>query len=108
MSVLKCLVFAGLAAAASIVNAEPHCRGNVDSLRLRLIQNVLIVVPVTINHRGPYDFLVDTGAQITTVDPELARALDLKMEGTTGIIGVGSYARIPFTALDSVQAGSVV
>jgi len=106
MSLFRSLVFAVLAVTPSIVNAEPHCPGNVDSLRLRLIQNVQIVVPVTINHSGPYDFLVDTGAQITTVDPALAKALDLKIEGTTGIIGVGNYARTPFTKLDSVQAGS--
>jgi hypothetical protein len=109
MSIFKSLVFAGLAAAAlAAVNAEPHCPGNVDSLRPRLIENVQIIVPVTINRSGPYDFLLDTGAQITTVDPALAKALDLKIEGTTGIIGVGNYARTPFTRLDSVQAGSEV
>src|SRR6516162_7405540 len=105
MLIFKSLVFAGLAATVSIVNAEPHCPGNIDSLRLRLIENVQIIVPVTINRSGPYDFLVDTGAQITTVDPALAEALNLKIEGTTGIIGVGNYARTPFTTLDSVQAG---
>jgi hypothetical protein len=72
------------------------------------IENVQIIVPVTINKSGAYDFLVDTGAQITTVDPALAKALDLKIEGTTGITGVGNYARTPFTTLDSVQAGSEV
>jgi Aspartyl protease len=109
MSIFKSLVFASLAAATiSIVNAEPHCPGNVDSLRLRLIQNAQIIVPITINHTGPYDFLLDTGAQITTVDPVLAKALALKIEGTTGIIGVGNYARTPFTRLDSVRAGSQV
>lgn len=105
MSIVKSLVFAMIAISASIVSAEPHCPGNVDSLRLRLVQNAQIIVPVTINHRGPYDFLVDTGAQITTVDPALARTLDLKIEGTTGIIGVWNYARTPFTSLRSVQAG---
>jgi hypothetical protein len=109
MSILKSLVFASLAAATvSSVNAEPHCPGNTDSLRLRLIQNAQIIVPVTINQHGPYDFLVDTGAQVTTVDPVLATALHLKIDGTTGIIGVGNYARTPFTTLDSVQAGSEV
>jgi hypothetical protein len=108
MSISKSLVFAGLAVTISIVNAETHCPGNVESLRLRLIENVQIIVPVTINHCGPYDFLVDTGAHITTVDPARAKALDLKIEGTTGIIGVGNYARTPFTTLDSVQAGSAV
>ena len=108
MSIFKSLVFAGLAATVSIVNAEPHCPGNVESLRLRLIENVQIIVPVIINHTGPYDFLLDTGAQITTVDPALAKALDLKTEGTTGIIGVGNYARTPYTTLGSVQAGTGV
>jgi hypothetical protein len=42
------------------------------------------------------------------VDPALAKALDLKIEGTTGIIGVGNYARTPFATLDSVQAGTSV
>ena len=40
MSIFKSLIFAGLAATVSIVNAEPHCPGNLDSLRLRLIENV--------------------------------------------------------------------
>jgi hypothetical protein len=106
MSILKNFVFAIIATTVSIVNAEPHCPGNIDSLRLRLIQNVQVIVPVMINHSGPYDFLVDTGAQITTVDPELAKALNLKIDGTTGIIGVGNYARTPYTMLDSLQAGS--
>jgi hypothetical protein len=105
MLIFKSLVFAGLAATVSIVNAESRCPGNVDSLRLRLIENVQIIVPVAINGTGPYDFLVDTGAQITTVDPALAKALNLKIEGSIGIIGVGNYARTPFTTLDSVQAG---
>jgi hypothetical protein len=108
MAIFKSLILVCLSASVSIVNAEPHCPGSVDSLRLRLIQNVQIIVPVTINKNGPYDFLVDTGAQITTVDPTLAKALDLKIEGTTGIIGVGNYARTEFTTLDSVQGGSEV
>jgi hypothetical protein len=89
------------------MHAEPHCPGNVTSLRLRLVQRSLIVVPVEINHTGPYDFMVDTGAQITTVDPALATALHLKIQGTAGIIGVGHYTCPPLTQLDSVQAGSL-
>lgn len=106
MSIVKNLVFACIATTVSIVNAEPHCPGNVDSLRLRLVQNAQIILPVTINHSGPYDFLLDTGAQLTTVDPALAKALDLKIEGTTGIIRVGNYGRTPYTTLRSVQAGT--
>jgi hypothetical protein len=70
------------------------------------VQRSLIVVPVEINHTGPYDFMVDTGTQLTTVDPALGSALHLKTEGTAGIIGVGHYTRAPLTQLDSLQAGS--
>jgi hypothetical protein len=63
-------------------------------------------MPVQINHSGPYDFLVDTGAQITTVDSSLAVNLGLKAQGTTGIGGVATYARYAFANLDLLQAGT--
>lgn len=104
---LKRLVALTLAALSlSSVHAEPHCPGNVNSLPLRLLQHSQIVVPVTINHAGPYDFLVDTGAQVMTVDPALAAQLHLKTQGTAGVTGVGVYAREPLAQLESVEAGS--
>jgi hypothetical protein len=86
--------------------AVPRCPGNVASLTLRLVQGSLIIVPVEINHSGPYDFLVDTGAQITTVDSSLAVNLGLTAQGTTGIGGVATYARYAFANLDLLQAGT--
>jgi hypothetical protein len=109
MSILKGLVALILVAVAlPTVKAEPHCPGNVSSLPLRLVQQSQIVVPVTINNTGPYDFLVDTGAQAMTVDPALAAQLHLKTQGTAGVTGVGVYARAPLTQLESVEAGSHV
>jgi Aspartyl protease len=107
MSTFKWL--ASIALAATILptlQAEPHCPGNVAILRLRLVQRSQIIVPVTINHSGPYDFLVDTGAQITTVDPALATELSLRIEGTTGFVGVGFRTRPSFAHLDLLEAGS--
>jgi len=86
--------------------AEPHCPGNVAILRFRLVQRSQIIVPVAINHTGPYDFLVDTGAQVTTVDPALAAELHLRAEGTTGFVGVGFQTRPSFAHLDLLEAGS--
>jgi hypothetical protein len=107
MSVLKWLVALILVSVLpSVVNAEPHCPGNVTGLPFRLVQHSQVVVPVTINNTGHYDFLVDTGAQVTTVDPALAAELHLKSEGTAGVTGVGAYARAPLTQLESVGAGS--
>jgi hypothetical protein len=63
MSTFKWLASIALTAAIlPALHAEPHCPGNVPSLRLRLVQRSRIILPVTINHTGPYDFLVDTGA----------------------------------------------
>ena len=85
MTTLKWLASVSLAIATlPALRAEPHCPGNVTSLRLRLVQRSLIVVPVEINHIGPADFMVDTGAQITTVDPVLASAFHFKAMGHTG------------------------
>jgi Aspartyl protease len=86
--------------------AVPRCPGNVASLTLRLVQGSLIIVPVEINHSGPYDFLVDTGAQITTVDSSLAVNLGLKAHGTTGIGGVATFARYASANVDQLQAGT--
>jgi hypothetical protein len=106
MSTFKWLASITLAAAIlPVLHAEPHCPGNVASLRLRLVQRSQIIVPVTINHTGPYDFLVDTGAQVTTVDPALATELHLKIEGTTGFVSVGFRTRPSFARLDLLEAG---
>ena len=62
MSLVKWLASVTLAATAlPVLQAEPRCPGNVDSLRFRLVRRSQIIAPVTINHTGPYDFLVDTG-----------------------------------------------
>jgi Aspartyl protease len=107
MSLVKRFVAASLATLAfSALHAEPRCPGNLASLALRRIQNDLIVVRVRINRTGPYDFLVDTGSQITTIDPVLASDLHLRIEGTTGVSGVATQSRNAFAFLDLIEVGS--
>ena len=48
------------------IEAEPRCPGNTASVTPRLVQHALIVIPVKINQAGPFDFMVDTGSQVTT------------------------------------------
>ena len=94
------------AAILPVLHAEPHCPGDVASLRFRLVWRSKIIVPVKINHTGPYDFLVDTGAQVTTVDSALAAELHLTMEGTIGLVGVGYNTHPAFAHLEILEAGS--
>ena len=86
--------------------AEPHCPGNAASIRPRFTGRSLIAVPVMLDNTGPYDFVVDTGAQITTIDPQLAAELHPKPLGATHVTGVGTYSRAAYAQLASLQAGT--
>ena len=102
-------VFASLVIATAVVStltAETHCPGNVASLPFLIANRHLIIVPVSINHAGPYDFLLDTGAQRTTLDPALGAELHLEMKGQAEVEGIGSRQSASFAYLDLLQAGS--
>jgi Aspartyl protease len=90
------------------IEAEQRCPGNTASVTSRLVQHALIVIPVRINQSGPFDFIVDTGSQVTVIDPSLAAELGLKAYGTVGVVSVSSLAQASATLLDSLEAGSRV
>jgi hypothetical protein len=66
------------------------------------------VIPIRINQKGPFDFIVDTGSQLTVVDPSLAEELGLELQGKVGLISVSRYAQASLTALDTLEAASHV
>lgn len=86
--------------------AESHCPGNVASLPIRIVDGYQIVVPVSINHSGPYDFLLDTGTQVTIIGPALAGELHLETQGAAVIAGAGFHQSGSFTQIDLLEAGS--
>src|SRR3954454_11842732 len=67
------------------LRAEALCPGNAGSITPRFVQHTIIVIPVKMNGRGPFDFIVDTGSLITVVDPALAVELMLKIDGAIGL-----------------------
>ncbi len=89
-----------------VLQGEPRCPGNVASLRLRLAQHSRIIVTVVINHTGPYEFLLDTGAGSTVVDPALATELHLRTQGSAELAGFGLKMHASFAYLDLLEAGS--
>jgi hypothetical protein len=62
---------------------------------------------VSINHSGPYEFIVDTGAQMTIMDPDLAAELKLQPQGNIGVVSVGSYAGVDLVKPQLVETGPV-
>ncbi len=101
--------FASLVLAATIVStlsAETHCPGNVASVPFRLANRHQIIVAVSVNHSGPYSFLLDTGTQMTMIDPSLANELHLSSEGRAEVASVGTHTSASFAQLDQLAASS--
>ena len=107
MTILKGFASLVLAVATvSTLSAETRCPANVASLAFRLVNDHYIIVPVSINHAGPYSFLLDTGTQITMVEPSLAAELHLATEGQAKVASVDAQASASFARLDRLEAGT--
>ncbi|TKC12635.1 peptide-binding protein [Pedobacter polaris] len=64
-------------------------------VNFQLIKN-LIIIPLYINGKGPYNFILDTGVgPLIITEPALMDTLELKNLRTTKIYGVGEGGEIP-------------
>ncbi len=52
--------------------------------------------------------MVDTGSQLNVIDPALAVQLNLKSQGTVGLVATAAYSQASVAILDSLEAGSHV
>jgi hypothetical protein len=86
--------------------AEAVCPGSVASVPLRMVNRYQMIVAVSLNNSGPYEFLLDTGTQITMIDVSLATALQLETHGTAVVAGVGSQSAASFSQLHQIAVGS--
>ena len=67
-----------------------------------------MIVGVSINHSGPYDFLLDTGTQMTVVDLTLAADLHLRSSGNANVAGVSFQGPALYAKLDRFEVGDHV
>jgi predicted aspartyl protease len=65
----------------------------------------LILVPVRVNGRGPFDFILDTGAGTSLVSSELGREFDIKIVGSTDGQGAGGKVSVSLAKVDSLAVG---
>ena len=65
-----------------------------------------MTVPVTIQGQGPYDFLIDTGAQATVLSRALADELTLHDRDTATLVGMASTKRVETTPIEEFTLGS--
>lgn len=55
------------------------------------------------NGQGPFDFIVDTGSELTVIDLALAIQLRLNLGGTIGVATVGNRVRAPMRELETME-----
>ena len=92
-----------LSTLVSVLGQEPL------QVRFRVVAHTMIVVPVTINGAGPFDFLLDTGNTDTIVDRKLAEELHLPPAGKMILRTASGKAVMPLAHTDSLSmAGATV
>jgi predicted aspartyl protease len=68
-----------------------------------------IVAPVMIDGQGPFRFIVDSGANYSTITPQLAGKLGLQSAAGTSMLvnGITGTAQVPSVPIASLQAGDL-
>lgn len=75
------------------------------SFRLAGGENPLLLVPATVNDRGPYTFILDTGAGASLLSPRLADELGVVANGSKEGTGAGGKVTVALSSLDSLAIG---
>ena len=86
--------------------AETTADANVEVLQLDRERYNRLTVPVTIGEHGPFDFMVDTGAQATVLSTRLADQLGLGERQSARLIGMASIRDIETASIDGLALGS--
>ena len=106
--------FAGIAAALALAAGsaaqeppaptEPEIRVT-ETLDLGVDRTQRMTVPVSIAGRGPYSFIVDTGAERTVISRELADRLDLDPGRTALVYSMTEASRIETVVIPALEVG---
>src|SRR5436853_6789953 len=65
----------------------------------------LILVPIHVNDRGPFDFILDTGAGTSLLASDLAKELELKTVGSKEGQSAGGKVSVSLAKVDSLAVG---
>lgn len=97
-------LFVFLAALTTAVHAADTDNSSTN-LAVRTVNGYLMVVQVSINGEGPFDFLVDTGTNTTLIDPGLAANLKLKPVDRMALATLADATPVVRYYADTMQAG---
>jgi len=77
-----------------------------ETLSLTEDRTSRMTVPVSIDGRGPFDFIVDTGAERTVISRELARALELAPGQTATVHSMSEVSQIETVVIPDLRIGT--
>src|SRR4051812_4563825 len=110
----RAVALGGLAAGAcagrrtALVNLAGAQASGQAALATGLDVSSRMTAPVRINGQGPFQFVVDTGANRTVLSAELADSLDLRPGPIANVQGVAGVEPTGTAAIDELRVGSVV
>ena len=93
---------------ATVLSAETSCTANlaVRPANAASASRYQVIVEAYVNDAGPYQFLLDTGSQITMIDETLASELRIKPSTSAAVVGVSLHGKGGRYGLaDSVRVG---
>ena len=79
--------------------------GDVDVFAISTDKTDRMTVPVRIADKGPFRFLIDTGAQNTVLSTALAGQLSLRPSSTARLIGVAGTMQVDTVIVDQIDLG---
>jgi predicted aspartyl protease len=64
-----------------------------------------IVIPIMVNGHGPFQFVLDTGANATVISPHLAATLGLSVDATLSVVmnGVTGTTTVPTVKIEQIE-----
>lgn len=110
----RAVALGGLAAGAcagprtALVNLAGAQAPDPAALATGLDVSSRMTAPVRINGQGPFQFVVDTGANRTVLSAELADSLDLRPGPVANVHGVAGVEPTRTAAINELRVGSVV
>ncbi len=95
------LISAAPAAAQTVVMTPAGTiKNDANVVPTGMDQAARMTVPVMVNGQGPFQFVIDTGADRTVISTELADRLDLPSAGTARLHSMGGQSQVNIVSID--------
>ena len=107
---MKWMTFAAVMASSAALSqpqdsAQPQDPTATETLGYRADSGERMTVPITIGGRGPFRFIIDTGAERTVISRELAARLALDPSRNVRLAGVVDVREVPTVIIPQLDVG---